>query len=295
MASGKKTTITPIQSAIIGGAGNAISRTVIAPLERLRMQMIADPGKHSSMWGCISGIYQKEGIRGLWAGNSVNVLRIAPQGAIAFGTKDYFKEFFAGKGNKPTPLQTLLASMVSGIFCQTCVYPLDTVRTRITASPQEYKGINDAFRTIAAKEGPRAYFVGLVSANCFAVPYYGTQLFTYDMLKETYLTYGMPEGLQRVMSPVAALPLGAIAGMTSCTVAFPFQTAWKRMQVQGIGDRPIKYRNMLDVWVQIVKHEGVKGMYAGWPANLIKLAPTGAITFLAVEMMKELCGFSLGN
>jgi len=78
------------------------------------------------------------------------------QGGIAFGTKDGFKEFFAGgKGKKATPLQTLLASMTSGVFCQTLVYPLDTARTRITTSPGEYKGLVDCFQTMLRKEGLR--------------------------------------------------------------------------------------------------------------------------------------------
>jgi len=44
------------------------------------------------------------------------------QGGIAFGTKDYFKDFFTeqmdGKGKKPGPAAILLASMTSGVFCQ---------------------------------------------------------------------------------------------------------------------------------------------------------------------------------
>ena len=113
--------------------------------------------------------------------------------------------------------------------------------------------------------------------------------------QETYLHYGMPEGLSRTMDPWVALPLGAIAGMTACTVAFPFQTAWKRLQTQGVGGRPVQYSGMLDVWSSIIKKEGMRGMYAGWPANLIKLAPTGAITFLAVEQVKYFAGYSLAS
>lgn len=36
---------------------------------------------------------------------------------------------------------------------------------------------------LAPSAAYRAWFVGLIPANFFAVPYYGTQFFTYDMLK----------------------------------------------------------------------------------------------------------------
>ena len=131
----------PWKSAVAGAIGNAFSRTAIAPLERTRMQMITDAGRYRSVFECLSTIYREEGIKGLWRGNSINVMRIAPQGAIAFFAKDYFKQQLAGvdpetgRANKPSPIQTLLASMASGICCQTGVYPLDVIRTRITTTP----------------------------------------------------------------------------------------------------------------------------------------------------------------
>merc|ERR1712054_195084 len=83
-------------SAIAGAIGNAFSRTAIAPLERTRMQMITDPRRHGSMFACLRYVWRSEGVRGLWRGNCINVARIAPQGAISFFAKDYFKQWFQG-------------------------------------------------------------------------------------------------------------------------------------------------------------------------------------------------------
>ena len=63
---------------------------------------------------------------------------------------------------------------------------------------------------IPAFLGPSGLFKGLLAANGFAVPYYGTQFFTYDMLKETYSTFNMPEGEKRVRTqclPICRLRL----------------------------------------------------------------------------------------
>jgi solute carrier family 25 phosphate transporter 23/24/25/41 len=284
-------------SAVAGALGNSFSRTVIAPLERTRVQMIADPGRYPSMMACMTDIMKNEGIKGFWAGNTLNVGRIAPQMAIAFFAKDYFKTLYAGgEGKQPTALQTLAASMSSGIVCQTGVYPIDLVRTRIMTSPGTYTGIMDCLTQSIKTEGVFALYKGLLPANMFAVPYYGTQFFVYDMMKVQYSTFGKKEGEPpRPANPLIGIPLGAISSMTACFVAFPFQMAWKRLQVQGIGGRPVLYSGTFDCIKTVVAKEGVKGVYAGLIPNLIKLAPTGAISFMAVEAIKDYMGWRPGK
>merc|ERR1712070_385483 len=109
--------------------------------------------------------------KGLWRGNSINVMRIAPQGGISFFAKDYFKVKIPelGRqsgmrpeswGNKSTPIEVLLASMASGIVCQTGVYPLDTIRTRMTTTPGLYTGLIDGWKKIQGQEGFKALFKG---------------------------------------------------------------------------------------------------------------------------------------
>ena len=76
------------QPALSGGIAASISRTVVAPLERLRMQMITDGAKFGgSTLNCAKSILTEEGVKGMWRGNGVNMLRILPQNAIAFSCK----------------------------------------------------------------------------------------------------------------------------------------------------------------------------------------------------------------
>jgi len=282
-------------SAAAGALGNSFSRTVIAPLERTRVQMIADAGKYPNMIACMKDIMKTEGVAGFWAGNTLNVGRIAPQMGIAFFAKDYFKVLYAGEGNKPSPLQTLAASMSSGICCQTGVYPIDLIRTRMMTSPGAYDGMVDCFKKTIGNEGPAALYKGLLPANLFAIPYYGTQFFVYDMLKAQYTTFGRPKNDPRPGHPLIGVPLGAISSMAACITAFPMQMAWKRLQVQGVGGRPILYSGTFDCLKKVATKEGLKGVYAGLGPNLIKLAPTGAISFLAVETIKDIFGWHPQN
>ena len=53
----------------------------------------------------------------------VNMVRIIPQNAVAFYCKDYYKKLIGG--DKPTALQLMAASCLSGCTCITAIYPLD--------------------------------------------------------------------------------------------------------------------------------------------------------------------------
>ena len=44
----------------MAGGSNAFSRTAVAPLERTRMQMIADPGKYPAMFSCLRDILKRK-------------------------------------------------------------------------------------------------------------------------------------------------------------------------------------------------------------------------------------------
>ena len=103
----------------------------------------------------------------------------------------------------------------------------------------------------------------------------------------SYSTFGMPEGEKRSVHPLIGIPFGSIASCVACFVAFPLQMAWKRIQIQGVGGRPVLYKGPYDCLKTVIKKEGARGVYAGLQANLIKLAPTGGLTFMAVELVKD--------
>jgi len=112
-----------IASALSGGIANAWSRTCVAPFERLRLQMAVDGNKYKGMMDCFMSIYRNEGVRGLWRGNILNVIRIAPQGAIAFFTKDAIKAAMPDY-LRYSSIGLALGSMASGVICMGAVYPL---------------------------------------------------------------------------------------------------------------------------------------------------------------------------
>ncbi|KAH8050643.1 ATP transmembrane transporter [Aureococcus anophagefferens] len=158
---------------LAGAISAAISRTAVAPLERLRFQMITDGAKYGgSSLACLRGIAAEEGVKAFWRGNGVNMIRIFPQNGLMFFAKPAIGKKM--KAFVPDPFYgSMLSGMAAGCVSASAIYPLDVVRLRMTTTPGLYKGVIDGFKTIAAKEGPAALFRGIAYANLWAVPYTG--------------------------------------------------------------------------------------------------------------------------
>lgn len=76
---------------VAGGVAGAISRTSTAPLDRLKVMLqvhgsvasSADGGK-PSIFGIFRQMIAEGGVKSLWRGNGVNVVKIAPESALKF-------------------------------------------------------------------------------------------------------------------------------------------------------------------------------------------------------------------
>jgi hypothetical protein len=77
---------------------------------------------------------------------------------------------------------------------------------------------------------------------------------------------------------------GALAGTVGQVVAYPIDTIRRRMQVQGFGPATYQYGGSIRATMkQIVREEGIQGLYKGMTANLCKVAPAVSISFVTVR------------
>ena len=76
---------------LAGGLAGAVSKTVVAPLERLTTIMMADLSGHGFRKSLVS-MWRDGGFVGLWSGNAATLAKIFPQTAIQFAAFHSFKE-----------------------------------------------------------------------------------------------------------------------------------------------------------------------------------------------------------
>ncbi|KAM5533312.1 hypothetical protein V8D89_012986 [Ganoderma adspersum] len=122
---------------IAGGIAGAASRTVVSPLERLKIiQQVQPPSsdrQYKGVWNSLVRMWREEGFKGYMRGNGINCLRIIPYSAVQFTTYEQLKKWFTGHGAKQldTPIR-LCAGALAGITSVCTTYPLDLVRSRLS-------------------------------------------------------------------------------------------------------------------------------------------------------------------
>ena len=87
----------PVVAAFMaGGVAGAVSRTIVSPLERLKILLqIQSAGRTEyrlSIWKALVKMGREEGWRGFMRGNGTNCIRIIPYSAVQFGSYNFYKQ-----------------------------------------------------------------------------------------------------------------------------------------------------------------------------------------------------------
>lgn len=84
-----------VASFMAGGLAGAVSRTVVSPLERLKILFqIQSAGRTEYKMSVGKGLmkmWREEGWRGFMRGNGTNCIRIVPYSAVQFGSYNFYK------------------------------------------------------------------------------------------------------------------------------------------------------------------------------------------------------------
>ncbi|XP_069914851.1 mitochondrial carrier protein SCaMC-3L isoform X1 [Oryctolagus cuniculus] len=166
-----------------GAMAGAVSRTGTAPLDRAKvyMQVYSSRTNLMNLLGGLRSMVQEGGVRSLWRGNGINVLKIAPEYAIKFSVFEQCKNYFCGVHGYPPFQERLLAGSLAVAISQTLINPMEVLKTRLTLRRTgQYQGLLDCARQILEREGTRALYRGYLPNMLGIIPYACTDLAVYE-------------------------------------------------------------------------------------------------------------------
>ncbi|KAL8912548.1 MAG: hypothetical protein Q9171_002489 [Xanthocarpia ochracea] len=316
----------PLGYFLAGGIAGVVSRTATAPLDRLKVYLIAQTSvKSEAMDTATSGapvqaakqasrplieasktLWRMGGMRSLFAGNGLNVVKVMPESAIKFGSYEGSKRILArleGHDDPKAlhPWTQFLAAGLGGMISQFAIYPLDTVKFRMQCETVEgglhgNKLISDTARKMWKTNGIRSFYRGLPLGLVGMFPYSAIDLTTFEYTKRFVISYNAKK---RGCHEEDAMPgnfmtaaLGAFSGAFGASIVYPINLLRTRLQSQGTAIHPPTYTGFMDVTMKTIRGEGVRGLFKGITPNLLKVAPAVSITYVVYDNSKRVLGLN---
>lgn len=274
---------------LAGAASAAVSRTVVAPLERIKVvSMVNFDFAKEGFPFTFSKLWREEGVEGLFRGNFLNLLRIAPTKILEYLVYDNLKEIVLKRTEKVDiggTERVLLGSIASmaGTFIS---HPIDTVRTVLIVQVGGAKrGIFESTKAIIKDTGFAGFYKGIIPNMIRVAPYAVINFVVYDELKQWYRKKIGPGGELGLLSSVCC---GVVGGAAAQIALYPLETVQRRLQAQAAQQSPIIYQNMVDAFQIIIQDEGARALYAGLLPNTLKLVPAAAVSFLVYEALQKM-------
>jgi solute carrier family 25 phosphate transporter 23/24/25/41 len=219
---------------ISGALSGMISRAMVAPLDRLKiLYQVNYIGKGINPPGILKGfkdIYKYEGIKGLFRGNLVNLMKTTPDFAIKLYSFSILKYYFYNNDSKNyKTIRLLFCGGISGIIATIFVFPLDVIKTRLSAtSSNTYNGLKDTTIKLYKEGGFRIFFTGIKPSLISTIPNSGLNLGTYDTLKKIFSGSSSSDN-GKLLSGSTLMLIGALSAFFSSTIFYPFQTLQSRI------------------------------------------------------------------
>lgn len=277
-----------------GGVAGVISKTVAAPLERVKLllqtqgtnERIARPYK--GIGDCFSRILKEEGLLAFWRGNGANVIRYFPTQALNFSIKDSIQRFVGSVDRNQHPyqfvLKNILAGGLAGSISSSIVYPLDFARTRLgvdvgkNAGTRQFTGIGDCLSTTFKSDGIRGLYRGAGMAVYGIFIYRGLYFGIYDS--------GKPIFIKSDDSFFKKFFFAQFCVISSETIAYPTDTV-KRMLMLQSTRKEVMYNGIVDCCRKVYAKEGLKGFWKGNVSNMMRSVGSSLCLVLYDEFQKQ--------
>ena len=261
---------TPAMIVTAGIINGVVSRTMTAPMDRLRAVLAT--GRAETVASAARGILKAQGLRGFWSSNMANVIQVGPENGIAFLLNDQLRDHMCRDPSRPSVFEKFCMGSTAGAVAMTAVYPMYVVQNRMAAAVAgQYSGLFDCMQRTGFS------FAGYGTALVRVLPMKGIMLGGYGILKDV-----VKDPSTGHISTGASLGCSAFAGGLAHVATYPLHVARTVLQQEiRPGDRV--YSGFVDVLRHRYATHGLRGWYLGLPIWLCNRIPAVAIEFAVNE------------
>ncbi|WOO80927.1 Peroxisomal membrane protein PMP47B [Vanrija pseudolonga] len=288
--------------ALAGAVGGSVSMALTYPLVNLSTRAAVTTKKEDlSIGQALVKTVKEQGIGGLYSGLGSSLFGISLTNAAAYEeTRAWLIKRRTGPSANSalTTGEGIVAGLIAGSFCTIVTNPIWTVQayqsTRAVASADGEKKSGpsavESFKAIIKADGVKGLWRGIGPALILVINPV-IQYTTFERMVSALLTWRAkraPAGSKSGPLGRSALTdwdlfvLGALSKLIATGSSYPILVVKSRLQAATH-----KYSSSLKAIVQILKTEGISGLYAGLGPKLLQSALTAAFLFVAQRRIYE--------
>ncbi|OCF34832.1 solute carrier family 25 (mitochondrial carnitine/acylcarnitine transporter), member 20/29 [Kwoniella heveanensis CBS 569] len=184
------------------------------------------------------------------------------------------------------PIKSFLSGGFGGISCVLVGHPFDLTKTRLqTAAPGTYSGAVDVVRKTIAQDGIRGMYRGITPPILGVTPIFAISFWGYDLGKRIVYSF-TPNRTSQHLSIGELAMAGGFSAVPATLVAAPAERVKVLLQVQGQGGQSA-YSGPIDVVRKLYAEGGLRSLFRGTGATLLRDGPGSAVYFATYELLKK--------
>lgn len=192
---------------------------------------------------------------------------------------------------KKDPVKEFIAGGFGGSCLVLVGHPLDTIKVRLQTMPDVkpgqspvYTGTMDCTKKIIAKEGFKGLYKGMFAPIIGVTPMYAICFLGFGVGKSLQ-TPSLPNG---EYSSRQIFSSGLMAGVFTTGIMAPGERVKCLLQIQSGEGATKKYNGFSDCVKKLYAEGGIRSIYKGTIATLLRDVPASGVYFMTYEWLKKL-------
>ncbi|TRY71026.1 hypothetical protein TCAL_15032 [Tigriopus californicus] len=188
-----------------------------------------------------------------------------------------------------SPMKDFIAGGFGGICTVLSGHPFDTIKVRLQTMPNPkpgqppmYTGTVDCVMKTVKLEGVTGLYKGMGAPLVGVAPIFALSFMGFGLGKKLQQNHA-DEQLNNVQLGIA----GGISGILTTVVMAPGERIKCLLQVQQASTGPAKYSGPVDVAKSLYREGGLKSIYKGTCATLLRDVPASAAYFGSYEIIQR--------
>jgi len=283
----KKQRLSGIQNSIAGGVGGMCSVLSGHPFDTIKVRIQTQDSRNPLYKGpldCLTKTVKGEGVTALYKGMGAPLVASAPIFALGFLGFGLGKKLQTKHPDQVlSATQLAIAGAFSGGVATIIMTPGERIKCILQVQQNasagtlgvKYDGPIHVVRSLIAEGGIQNVYKGTVATLARDVPASAAFYASYELIQR----YLAPDGDRSKLSVGNTLFAGGMAGICNWLVAIPADVVKSRLQAAPYG----KYSGTMHVLKELLKQDGVRGLYRGAVPVLLRAYPANACCFLGYE------------